>query len=577
MQGTSDVTPLMGPGRRGPRKLTLQSDRSVSPTSGPTTVGVLVGLLVLLGLAVVGLAIGLGITAARTPVEEETFEYVVVGGGSAGMVLAHLLKKAGHNVVLLEAGPDNDNDPNIVEAKFIGALESGFRNNYFWLENNPPNSNLPNDDGHYSGGRLLGGSSNVNDNIHWKWKLSRISEWGGLFANTEYIKTVMRNSEKFTGVTQSPTLRGTSGPFNISQSDDFGISNKFVNVFHDIMLNDYGANVPVVDDWNSVDGPAASSRGQYWIDPTNYGRQSSSRVLDKGPFSVHVDIRVNATVDRVVFDANKVARTVEYAQNGVFKRAHATKKVIITAGQRSFAILERSGVGDATRLQNLDIPLVYHNPNVGENLKNHMLLTVPSTAPAADTVGLDVVKNKAACGFIAFPAIDNVDKTARDMELVLIVPSPTVFVYGIVLNNPASIGHAHILGRDPAHPILPVFNYFSEAIDKQRFVDGLELVNKIATEMHNLDPDYNLLVNITADPESYVVSNTVHIHHPQSTCGIGKVVTSDLHVMGVSNLMVADASVFPDNAIVNGHTYASALYTGMVAYTILTGDMDPTF
>ena len=153
----------------------------------------------------------------------------------------------------------------------------------------------------------------------------------------------------------------------------------------------------------------------------------------------------------------------------------------------------------------------------------------------------------------------------------------TVFVYGIILNEPASTGSAHILGRDPAHPILPDFNFFSEEIDKQRFVDALGIIEKIATEMNNLDSGYELLVNITADPEDYVVSNTAHIHHPQGTCSIGKVVTSDLHVMGVSNLMVADASVFPDTAIVNGHTYAAALYTGMIAYTTLTGDMNPTF
>ena len=82
-------------------------------------------------------------------------DYVIVGGGTSGIVLGYLLEKYGYDVIVLEAGEDKDNDPNILYTKSFYNLEDQYHNEYFWLENGKPNPRLPNDLNHYSGGRVV--------------------------------------------------------------------------------------------------------------------------------------------------------------------------------------------------------------------------------------------------------------------------------------------------------------------------------------------------------------------------------------------------------------------------------------
>src|SRR5664279_1476106 len=110
---------------------------------------------------------------------DERHDYVVVGAGTSGITLAYLLHKHGMDVVVLEAGEDRDHDPNIHDLKSFHGLESHYRNEYFWPENGRPNPRLPADGNHYSGGRLWGGSSSINEAWYWRGSQFIYDRWAG--------------------------------------------------------------------------------------------------------------------------------------------------------------------------------------------------------------------------------------------------------------------------------------------------------------------------------------------------------------------------------------------------------------
>lgn len=544
--------------------------------SGPSKTNILAAFLALTVLAVIGLAIALGIVAGNAEhVPTETHDYVIVGAGSAGIVTGYLLEKDGHDVVVLEAGSDEDDNPEIVEAGNVFALEGCCRNRFFWIENGEKQGSFISDPSeHYSGGRVLGGSSTVNDQVYWRPKPSLLAQWGGYFTNSVYVTNFFKALETYSGPSQNPSARGSNGPFKITAEPLFPVAVKVIDAFVSVLDTHFGITLPIVDDWNTQDGPAISYQAQFWLDPQTATRQSTSRILLKQEGS-NLDIRLNSTIDVVMFhDNTNKAIGVEYYQNGVFKRMRARKKVILAGGQRSFAVLERSGIGNPALLAEHNIPVRVANTEVGENAQNHLLTIVPGTANPDDQVGLAgnaTVKRLAAFGHFPDPGL----LTENTIEYTSIHPANGTILHFCILVKPESKGSAHIQSRDPFKPILPRSNYMSSQTDRDRAKFCIDAVKKTVDDLNAMDSNYTLSVDVVSDPEAYVLGNTVHIHHQAGTCGIGKVVDSNLHVIGTENLMVADVSVSP--TMQRGHTYGSAVLIGGVAYTIITGNENISF
>ena len=212
---------------------------------------------------------------------EERHDYVVVGAGTSGITLAYLLHKHGMDVVVLEAGEDRDHDPNIHDLKSFYGLESHYRNEYFWPENGRPNPRLPADGNHYSGGRLWGGSSSINEAWYWRGSQFIYDRWGGLFSHKAFCTDAFRKLETFHGVSQSPDARGDRGPFDITQGSAYPIGEKFIAALHSVLKDDYGLEVPVVDDMHTVNGPAMSVKAQHFVDLSDKKRVSTSVSLLK--------------------------------------------------------------------------------------------------------------------------------------------------------------------------------------------------------------------------------------------------------------------------------------------------------
>lgn len=503
----------------------------------------------------------------------EVHDYVIIGGGTAGLTLGYLLNKDGHDVVVLEAGPDRDNDPNIRNPKPIGALESGWRNEYFWTTNGKPQNNLPNDDAHYSGGRVLGGSSTINDSIYWRGMQRTYDKWGGLFADAEYVRNVFVVSETYNGVTQDQKARGTTGPFHVTQAISTPIGNKWVSAMHKVLLDSYNLDVPVVPDVNTVNGPALSSRAQFYLDPVDFTRVSTSSILLK-KWNSSLDVRTLATVTKILFKKRK-AYGVKYVHNGISKLMRARKKVILCAGIRSAKLLQLSGIGEKTELQAAGVKVVYNNPHVGKNLVNHILLTMVASAnPSDNQVIAGNLAFKQLSGLGAIPDPNAADRLDRHLEFGVINPAPGIIAFAVILNKPESTGYQKIVNKDPLAPMVVDFGYLTQSIDRDRLVTGLEIMRKTVEKIAETDPNYKIISDIS-NPTDYVVKNASHIHHWSGTSAIGSVVDKHLGVIGVKNLMVADVSVSPTT--VRGHTHAAAILIGAVAYSEITGNKAISF
>jgi len=515
----------------------------------------------------------------RSPRKEnkycEKHDYIIVGGGTAGLTLGYLLNKYHHDVTVLEAGPDKDNDPNITGFFPIGQLETNYRNDYFWLENE---SGTRSNQNHYSGGRLCGGGSSVNSAVWLRGNLKNYAKWGGLFADEVFLRNAFDSVENYVGVSQG--TRGTGGPLPITQQTQVEpLADKWAEGLKGAYSNDYGINVPIVDDWNVVNGPAISTAGQSSLVGGSFTRASSSISLIKGTGS-DLDIRKKATVTKILFKCKK-AVGVEYIQDGKCKKMYARKKVIVCAGPRSSSILQYSGVGDQSYLSSLGVSPVIHNPEVGKNLENHREFFIKIACNPADNAIISDNSVPASVAFQNFSGWNGLPDPAGDPNEVAFSINPlniagagATYLFGI-LGNPGSRGEVDILSNDPLAPICPVLNTFDDPEDIEKAKRLLEVMIKATEYIHdNIDPSYVVETDVS-DLDKLVRENNDHPHQWNGTCRIGDVVDSNLHVMGAENLMVADLSVGISPFALA--TQAAAYMVGTVAYSIITGDLNPQF
>ena len=506
-------------------------------------------------------------------VSDETHDYVVVGAGTSGIALGYLLEKHGKDVVVLEAGEDRDDDPNIQNLKSFYGLETYYRNEYFWPENGKPNPRLTSDGNHYSGGRIWGGSSSINEAWYWRGAQFIYDEWGGLFADGSFCADVFRKLETFHGVSQNPGVRGDHGPFDVTQGPAYPIGEKFVAALHAVLRDEYGIEVPVVDDMHTVNGPALSARSQHFIDLADKRRVSTSIALLKKRKS-SLDIRSQATVSKILFRGNK-AVGVRYIHRGESKTVAAGKKVVVCAGLRSPFILMHSGIGDGNQLSQLAIPVTYDNPEVGRNLINHLLLLTRMKVPLEDNKDIaEALHFKGFTAVTSFPDPKRGDLSDIDFEINTLSTKPGEAVLACFFLNPESRGHVALCSSDPLHPVVVETDYLSASEDIAKLKRVLEVIEKVTDHLSANHEGYERLSDLS-DKDAYVRNNAVHVHHWSGMCQIGKVLDRHLDVLGVENLMVADTSSIP--GVFRGHTYIAALLIASAAFVELTGISDWDF
>lgn len=531
----------------------------------------------------------------------EAFDYVIVGAGSAGAVLANRLTENGRfRVALLEAG---GHDANLWIQMPIGYGKVFHDEKVNWKYTTERIPGLQDRRSYWPRGKVLGGSSSINAMVYVRGHPRDYAEWNDAAPGWAWddVEPLFRRMEDWDGPT-SPA-RGKGGPLPVH--DVVHEVHPLTRIFLEAAKQ---TGIPTNPDYNGENMEGAAC---YQITTKGGFRASTARsYLKPAKRRRNLETRTGAHVTRILFDGPR-ATGVEFRQNGQTKTLQARAEVILSAGAiNSPQLLQLSGVGPGVVLKDQGIPVRLNASNVGRNLQDHLgsdnyyTSKVPSLNQA---LGPLWGKTKAALqyalmrkgplslslnqggGFIRMSGASQ----GPDLQLyfspvsytrapegvrLLMRPDPFQgFLMGFNPCKPTSVGHLNICSPDPmiAPEIHP--NYLDTEEDRAFMVAGTKLMREIAQApaMRSVIESELLPgahVTSEADISSYIQDNAWTVFHACSTCRMGQdpatsVVDPQLKVHGLEGLRIADASIFP--TIPTGNTNAPAIMVGEKASDIL--------
>ncbi|MET3545538.1 choline dehydrogenase [Paenibacillus favisporus] len=511
-----------------------------------------------------------------------TFDYIIVGTGPAGAVIAKTLSDHKEvSVLVLEAGGNNDKDTPIRDSTFALELEEQFFPQYFWQGEGVPQEELDERAFEWTTGRLLGGGSSINGEQYVRPTSAVFREWekllGPLWSPRRAIRR-FKKLEKYNGETDNLNARGFNGRIDIRQApvNPTSMAEKLTTAI------ERATGYPEILDYNDPKTPLGPfTRWQLYQNPKGR-RESSSRAFlspdimtpsGRGVDGRKLKVFFNSTALRVLFD-KKRATGVEFLKEGRRLRAYAQKKVIISAGINSAQLLMLSGIGPAALLKEAGIPVVFNNPNVGKRLRNHTLNTVVFTTNPNDSALPANDPDALYTGGAFLPDPTGVNSHRRAVQLIGI-GSDSTLTLAVLYLRPKSRGSIKIQNKDPLKIVLADEGFLANPDDMEAVKNIFRTyVKNIAAELASIDPSYQLvsptldMIEDDAQLEEYIKQNFDHNHHQQSSLRMaplkkGGVVDRTGHVHGVEDLIVADASIIPFT--VDGNTSAA---TFLIGYTI---------
>jgi choline dehydrogenase len=548
-------------------------------------------------------------------------DYLIIGGGASGNVLARLLSDNKHtSVIVLEAGNNDSENEVIRDSKYAEiefGLEEHFYAPFFWQQEPLPNGTLVNatpensvkvhcnlivnpsmeEDGNmtetmagkYTTGKTSGGSTSINgmqwvrgSKGYWKEVHKLLGDDWALHKTIERFKKL----ENYMGKTDCEKYRGRNGHIDVRQApvNPTQVDNDFVQAITN------ATSCEQILDYNCPNTPIGPFT-QWQLTQKQDGSRESSDTAFLFPDAIDQEGRglkgrkltylFNTTALRITFDRNVATGVIALQGKPLdYLRINARKKVIVSAGVFSSELLQRSGVGPAPLLKCLDIPVVADNGFVGRNLKNHLIAPVSFTCDPnkPGTPPEDPLALYSAGAFL--PAITkDTDPNRRGYQLIGAVPSPGIFSILVLALQPHSRGVINIQSSNPLTVSLVDNNYLGDENDVMQYMDFFKTyVPKIAAELTKIDPKYVLTaptLDVIADDaklEAYIKGSVDHAHHwsgsnaMSKSCKTGAVDPTG-HVYGVENLIVADCSVLsiqPD-----GNTQSPAYLVGWTIAELL--------
>ncbi|CAM2886300.1 Alcohol dehydrogenase [acceptor] [Legionella steigerwaltii] len=554
-------------------------------------------------------------------------DYIIIGAGTAGAVLAKKLSDDMHtSVVALHNGPNLNQDPliNLSANGMITVLSGLIGPPLYALSDTIPQQFLNNRILNWIYALPLGGASSVNAGAWCRGTNQVYSQWeaiaGPLWSVSRILNTYIE-LEKYTGQTTNPAARGFNGPLPIRQeANSTQVSVKLTQA----IMNATG--VGFVLDYNDPNTPiGASTQLQYTQMGADGPLRASSaiaflnnNVMDQngnGMNGRQLRVLFNSTASNVIWSGNKAVgvRYYQRGQNnyhqGELKNLYASKGIIVSAGIRSSAFLMRSGVGPASLLQSLNIPVVFDNPNVGKGLADqpHVVLIYTSnpndtpsspvlqipgniiSALANTPIGKELIK---LIGFhvnvqngifsqIAWLPAPGGDPTVRKVRFASANPIPGIVVVLFDLVQPESRGSIVIKSSDPFVEPSMDLGVFEDPSDLTLYINAFQnYLTNINTELQTIDPTYQMVFpdpSVLNDPQSltqFILEEVGTNMHFQSHCRMaplnqGGVVDNTGHVYGVQNLLVADDSIVPVN--MDGSPMATAYLIAANVANILQG------
>lgn len=509
-----------------------------------------------------------------------TTDYLLIGAGSAGCVLARRLVDSGHRVTLVEAGGE-DTNPNIDDVSRLGFLWGSEEDwNYFTT----PQTELHDRQIHLPRGKVLGGSHALNATIwvrgdRWdydQWAAQGCSGWGWDDV-VPYFEAIENYSSGGPG-------RGTAGLLDLTE-DGYP--------HHPIQQGLYDAvvaeGVPENPDYNSGD-----VEGVGWMQLTmrDQKRLNTWRAYVK-PLMGHENLTVitNATARRLLLDGSDGLRVTgaEFVDAAGETFTVEASEVVLTAGALgSPEILLRSGIGPAQHLNDVGVEMHHDLSGVGQNLHDHLLVPVICTADKPQG------PPEVAAAQVHFWAKSDPSLPVPDTQPILFsVPMYTntagmlmegpeegfSLLAGIV--RPESRGSLTLSGPNPEDPVRVDLNAYAERADLESMLFSLRQCRSIAAQAP-LAEEWGATElypgpEVGDDDESlieYIRNTTTTYHHQVGTCRMGNdddavVDPQTLQVHGVRGLRVADASIMPQ--VITGNTNAPSVLIGEKAAAAITG------
>ncbi len=536
-----------------------------------------------------------------------TFDYVIVGGGSAGSTLASRLSEDGSSsVCLLEAGGDGK-DLLIRTPAGTAAMLPGRPRINNWAFETVPQPGLNGRRGYQPRGKALGGSSAINAMLYVRGHPSDFDKWAELgcagWSFNDVLPYFLRSESNERG---AGPWHGAKGPLQVSnQRSPRSISQAFIRAASELQHR-------VNDDFN---GPDQEGVGLYQVtqfrDEKRNGERCSTAAAYLHPHMgrPNLTIRTRAHATRIEFDRRR-ATAVRYRDQGVERRVEARREVILCGGAfNSPQLLQLSGVGLADDLKRCGIEPIHELPGVGRNLRDHLDFVLSYTSKDTDLFGLGAgptikhIKSalqwrRDGTGMFATPFAEAGAFLKTDRELA----RPDIqlhFVIGIVDDHnrklhlgygfschvcvlrPRSSGEVFLESADPLAPPGIDPRYLSEPEDLAALIKGAKIARAIV-EAPALAPYrhkelYTRDGMSDADWERHIRARADTIYHPVGTCKMGvddmAVVDPELRVRGLGGLRVVDASVFP--AVIGGNTNAPTMMIAEKAADLILGRPAP--
>ncbi len=545
----------------------------------------------------------MGCTAGRVGIQGEmqSYDYIVVGAGSAGAAVAHRLSADPRNkVLLLEAGPAGYHWSRIP----IGYAKMLTNPMVNWLYSAEPEPSTNGRRIPVPRGKILGGSSAINGLAFVRGQAQDFDTWaqmgnpGWSYAD---VLPFFKRMERWEGPGGDAEFRGVEGPLRVTNPPP-------VDPLYRALIEAAGQ----VGIRHNPDYNGASQDGIAMSQATIASRQRmSTAACYLAPIRNRQNLRIEteALTERLVLDGKRCVG-VRYSVGGVVQEARAAREVVVSAGSvNSPQLLELSGIGQPERLQALGITVQHALPGVGENLRDHY---APRTRWAIGAKGVTfndrgrglglvgqalryAISGRGMLGMVAAPMRAFVRSRegleAPDLLLgwvpMLMEPGPkgpklsaqsgmTCYAHPM---RPESKGHIHVTSADPRQPPAITFNFLSSPIDAELTVRAIRIAQSVMRapamarfQVTEMAPG----ADRTTDAEilDWVRQAAETTYHPVGTCKMGPdpmaVVDSRLRVHGIAGLRIADASIMP--TLTSGNTNAPSIMIGEKAAAMVLED-----